>query len=196
MRRGPNRGGMTVLETTSRRERRLWIGALLVLAAIWSSLFLAGALVPVLREQALLGAAFGVGFVLAIVAVAWGALRIGETGREVWIGLALAVAAWMVLVRLGVPGADRTHLFEYGLLGVLMYESLRERRRNGATGPPPAFAAILLTSAAGALDELVQAVNPGRVLDPRDLFVNALAAVSAVSASSTMRAMRRRLKRG
>ena len=99
----PNRDGMTVLETTSRRERRLWIGALLVLVAIWSSLFLAGALVPILREKALLGAAFGVGFVLAIVAVAWGALRIGETGREVWIGLALAVAAWMVLVRLGVP---------------------------------------------------------------------------------------------
>jgi hypothetical protein len=187
---------MTVLQTTSRRERRLWIGALLVLVAIWSSLFFAGALVPILREQALLGAAFGIGFVLAIVAVAWGALRIGETGREVWIGLAMAVAAWMVLVRTGVPGADRTHLFEYGLLGVLMHEALRERRRNGAAGPPPAFAAVLLTSTAGVLDELVQGVIPGRVLDPRDLVVNALAAVIAVSASSAMRAIRRGMKRG
>lgn len=54
---------------TSDRERRLWLSALAVLVAIYSTLGLAGTLVEVLGERNLLDGAFAVGFLLVMAAV-------------------------------------------------------------------------------------------------------------------------------
>jgi drug/metabolite transporter (DMT)-like permease len=106
---------------TSNRERRLWFWALAVLAAIYATLGLAGKLAGYLREQNLLGIAFGLGLLLAVGAVIaqWVKRRPGR--GEIWVALGVAAVYFMAWVRVENP-AERTHLFEYGLVAVFIYE--------------------------------------------------------------------------
>lgn len=175
---------------TSNRERRLWLSALAVTVAIWSTLGLAGTLAEKLRERSLLDLAFAVGFLFTIAAVVAGALQRVPKGREIWIGLGVATAYGMVVVRMGVSLEERSHLFEYGLLAVLIHQALSERRRNGGHVRAPAILAIVVTSLLGWIDEGIQAVLPGRVYDLRDVGINALAAVMAVGASLALSRIR------
>jgi hypothetical protein len=167
----------------SDRERRLWGWAFAVLAAIYGSAAFAGALAEALRDRGLLGVAFGVGFVSAVVAVVGNAVKRDPRGGEPWVALGVAVVYGMVIVRVAVTPEERTHLFEYGLLAVLVLEALSERLRNGRRVPLPAVVAVVATSLLGWVDEGIQAVLPGRVYDLRDVGVNALAGLMAVAAS-------------
>lgn len=88
----------------------------------------------------------------------------------------------MVVVRMGIAPLGRTHLFEYGLLAVLIYEALVERKRHDRSVPAPAVSAVLITALLGWIDEGVQAFLPNRVYDLRDVGVNALAGLVATMA--------------
>lgn len=171
---------------TSKTERRLWVWALACLCAIYLSAFFAGALVEVLGSQLLLGVTFAAGLALSCVAVVGMALT-GRIRGEVWVGLAVAVVFAMVPVRFGVPPLERTHLFEYGLFSVLVHQALVERRKNGAPVRLPGLFAILVTAAFGWLDEALQMFVPSRVYDLRDVMVNSLAGIVAVSAFGALR---------
>ncbi len=168
---------------TSDRERRLWLWALAVVIAIWSTLGLAGTLAASLRARGLLEVSFSLGFVMVLAAIAAGALKRRPGGREIWVALGIAAVYGMVVVRMGVSVEERTHLFEYGLVAVLIYQALSERRRGGRRVPSPALLAMAATALLGWLDEGIQALLPGRVYDLRDVGVNALAGLMAISAS-------------
>lgn len=183
-----------MLHFTSERERKLWIWALVVVLTIYATLGLAGTLAGVLRERGMLDVAFSVAFLLAVVAVVGSALTVRPGRSEMWAGLALAVVFGMVVVRMGIGPEERTHLFEYGLLGVLIHQALEERRRNGRPVPVPALLAVLVTSLLGWLDEGIQAVLPSRVYDIRDVGVNAVAAVMAVTAGVILSWVRKRTR--
>ena len=118
-------------------------------------------------------------------------LRTRPGGAEIGVALGVAVAYFMVLVRMANP-AERTHLIEYGVLAVLVHAALRERASQGRRVPAPAVLAALATSLVGVLDECLQAFLPGRVFDPRDILFNVLASVMAVVASSALRWARTR----
>lgn len=55
---------------TSKRERRLWIWVLLVVATIYSTLALAGTLSDVLRDRGVFDSFFILGFLLLLAVVA------------------------------------------------------------------------------------------------------------------------------
>lgn len=167
---------------TSHRERRLWLSTLAVLAAIYSTLGLAGTLAEVLGDRDLLDGAFAVGFLLVIAAVAGSVLKARPGRRELWVALGVAAVYGMVVVRMGISPAERTHLFEYGLVAVLIYQALTERARNGRRVPIPAVLTVVATALLGWLDEGIQALLPNRVYDLRDVGVNALAGLMAVVA--------------
>lgn len=180
---------------TSARERRLWSWVTAVLVAIYSTVPLAGAWAAQLDGQDLLGAAFAVAFALVIIAIVWGGLRQPDGSREIWVGLGVISVFGMIAVRMGVSAAERSHLFEYGLLAVLVYEALLERRRarTGTLDGPqagPALAAIVTIALLGWLDEGIQALVPGRVYDLRDVGVNALAGFMGVAARMAIRGTR------
>jgi len=183
-----------MLHFNSAREKRLWILALAVLAAIYSTAGFAGTLAEVLRENNLLNASFGLGFVLVIVAIVGNALKKGAGPREIWVTLGVAAVWGMVVVRLGVGPAERSHLFEFGLLAVLVHEALIERR-GGRRGAAPAVFAVVATALLGWIDEGIQALIPGRVYDVRDVGINALAGLMAISASLVLAWARRRLRK-
>ncbi len=177
---------------TSDRERRLWFWALAVTVAIYSTLGLAGTLAEVLRERDLLGVAFGVGFLLVLAAIVGSALKRRPGRREIWVGLGVATVYGMVVVRMGIAPAERTHLFEYGLVAVLIHQALTERLQHGRRVPAPAALAIAATALLGWVDEGIQSILPNRVYDLRDVGVNALAGLMAIAATLILARAQRR----
>ncbi len=174
---------------TSDRERRLWFWTLAVLVAIYASLGPARTLVDALRERNLLRVSFAV-VVLAVVAVVvaqWAKKRPGW--REIGVGLGVALAYGMILLRIENP-AERTHLIEYGVVAVLMHQALLERVRNGRPVLRPAALTVAVTAMAGFLDEIIQAVLPARVFDWQDVFFNALAGFMAIVARLALQPVR------
>ena len=179
----------------SDRERRLWAWTAAVVVAIYSTLGLARTLAGALRDEGLLVAAFGLGMLL----VGGTALVMGlgrrPGGLEIGVALGVATAYYMVLVRMALP-EERTHLIEYGVVALLIHESLKERARGSRHVPVPALLAVVATSAVGAVDEGIQAFLPTRVFDLEDILFNVLAAVMAVSSSAALSWARNRRKAG
>jgi len=176
---------------TSPRERRLWAWTLAVVVAIYSTLGLARTLAGVLRDRDLLDGLFVLGFVLVLATIAWQGLKRRPGGAEIGVALGVAAVYLMVFVRMGIP-EERTHLIEYGVVGVFIYEALTERAGQGRRVPVPALLAVLATALLGVLDECIQAVLPSRVFDPIDILVNVLAGMMAVGASLALAWARRR----
>jgi VanZ family protein len=176
---------------TSDRERRLWFWALAVVVAIYSTLGLAGTLAEELRERNLLDASFVAGFLLVVVAIAGSGLKRNPGRREIWVALGVTAVYGMVLIRMGIGPEERTHLFEYGLVAVLIHQALTERLRQGRRVRAPAALALAATVLLGWLDEGIQWLHPTRVYDIRDVGFNAIAGLMAMAASLALARARR-----
>ena len=155
---------------SSARERRLWLWTLAVVMAIYSTLGLARTLAGALREHGLLGASFPlVSFsLLAISLVGATIVTHGLNARPggVEVAVALGVTAAYLLVFLRMASLEeRSHLIEYGVVGVFIYEALAERASQARRVPALPLLAVLATAALGLLDECIQAFLPSRVFD-------------------------------
>ena len=166
----------------SDRERRLWLWTAIVLVAIYSTLGLARTLSDELRARELFGAFFVIGLLMIATAVVLLALNKPPGGAQIGVGLGVAASYLLVFTRMGLE-TERSHLIEYGLVAVLIYEALKERANHGHHVPIPAVLAIVATALLGWLDEGIQALIPNRVYDLQDVGFNALAAFMAVAAS-------------
>ncbi|MFQ5578240.1 MAG: VanZ family protein [Anaerolineae bacterium] len=177
---------------TSGRERRLWLWTVAVVAAIYSTLGLAAPLAGALRDRGLIEAFFILGVLVVGAAILTQGLKTRPGGAEIGVALGVAAVYLMVFVRMAIPAEERTHIIEYGVVAVFIYEALAERVSQGRRVPAPPVLAILATGLAGALDECIQVLLPGRVFDPRDILFNLLAGVMAVAASLALGWARRR----
>lgn len=171
---------------TSKRERRLWLWTLVVVAAIYSTLGLAGTLAEVLREHRLLPSAMLFLMFLTVAAIVGSGLRRRPGRREIWVSLGVAAVYGMVMVRMAGSPAERTHLLEYSVVAVLIYQALRERAGNGRRVPVPALLALVATTLVGWLDEGIQSLIPNRVYDNFDVFSNAVAAAIGIVTSTAI----------
>ena len=182
---------------SSDRERRLWLWTLAVVAAIYSTLGLTGALAGALRAYGLLEVSSVLGFFLAMflvgATIVTQGLKVRLGGAEIAVALGVMTAYLLVLLRM-TSLEERSHLIEYGVLGVLIHAALGERASRGRRVPLPPLLAILATAALGSLDEGIQAFLPSRVFDPVDILFNLLAGTMAVGASVALAWTRRRVK--
>ncbi len=176
---------------SSDRERRLWVWTAVVVIAIFSTLGLAATLAGVLREEGLLAAAFALGALLVLATVVTQGLKVRPGRVEIGVALGVAAAYLLVIVRMAIPAVERTHLVEYGVVGLFIHAALSERASRGRRVPVPALLAILATTLVGVLDECIQAVLPSRVFDPMDILFNFVAATMAVTASAALAWARR-----
>ncbi len=174
----------------SDRERRLWLWSGAVVVASFSTLGLAGTIAGVLGQS--LEAAFFLGLILLVgAAVAVQGVE-GRIGR-LEVDIATGVLAAYLLLFFRMTLAERSHLIEYGLIGLFLYEALAERSRQGrGFALPPALLAIVAATLLGLLDETVQLFIPDRHFDPWDMLFNALACTMAVGASRTLHWARER----
>ncbi len=168
---------------TSVRERRLWFWAAAVVAAIYATLGLAGTLAELLRGYSLLSETFFLLMALTVAAIVGSGLKRRAGGRDVWVALGVAAVYAMALLRMRGSVEERTHLMEYSVVAVLIYQALRERSENGRRVPVPAVLALVAAVLLGWLDEGIQAVLPNRVYDNLDVFRNAVAAAVGVVTS-------------
>lgn len=173
---------------SSTRERRLWLFSALLVIAIYSTLGLASTLAAWLYGQGLMTAAFAGCMLLVALTVVMLGLGIRPRGIEIGAWLGIAVVYFLVLLRLAIP--ERTHLMEYGVLAVFMFEALHERAANGRRVWAPALLAILAAGLLGAIDEAIQIAIPSRVFDWMDMLFNLLAATMAVIAAVFLRWIR------
>ena len=182
---------------SSRRERRLWIWALAVVVAIYSTADLARTLADALRESGLLEATasmFSAGMLLIGAMIVVQGLR--ERSRGVEVGFALGVAAIAVIgFARGISAAERSHLIEYAVLALIIHEALVERKGQGRRVPVPAVLAIVATTLVGVVDECIQFFLPSRTFDWFDILFDLLASVMAVGSSVSLRWVRRWLGR-
>ncbi len=170
---------------SSRRERRLWLWVLAVMVAIYATLGLAQTLAETLRERGLLDISIGLFLLcmfLVAVTILTQALKVRPGGAEVAVAIGVTTAYLLVFTRMTVP-TERSHLIEYGVVGILIFEALTERASHGRRVPLPPLLAVLATATLGVLDEGIQAILPSRVFDPVDILFNLLAGTMAVGAS-------------
>ncbi len=170
---------------SSRRERQLWLWTLVVLIAIYTTLGPAAEVAAALRARNLLRITMGAFLALVVLLVVAPWIKDRPSRGEVGAGIGIAAVYATTVIRIPVPEA-RSHLFEYGLVALLIHHALAERRRNGRRVPVPALTALVATTLLGWLDEGVQALIPSRTYDLVDVGFNAIAAAMAISASLLM----------
>ncbi len=175
----------------SDRERRLWLWTLIIIATIYATLGLASVLADFLYHQGLVTLAFLAGMLFVGLTVLTQGLKVRPHGVEIAVFLGLATIYFMVFLRLAIP--ERSHLIEYGVVAVFIYEALSERASQGRRIPTPGLLAIAGTTLVGAVDECIQIFLPSRVFDVDDMLFNFLAAVMAISASGTIGFVRRKV---
>ncbi len=178
---------------SSTRERNLWLWALAAVVAIYSTLGLARTLVGMVDRE-LVDATFMFSFSVMIVAIVLQALKARPRGAEIGVVMGVVAVYVMVFLRMLIP-EHRSHLIEYTVVALLVYEALTERVSNGGGIRRPALLAVSIATLAGLVDECIQLLLPSRVFDPIDMLFNALAALMAVVASATMGWVRRRRTR-
>lgn len=176
---------------SSARERRLWAWTLAIVVAIYTTLGLARTLAGALRDQDLQAAVFVLGALLVATAVVSLARKVRPGGAEIGVALGVMAVYLLVFVRM-TSQVERSHLIEYGVVAIFVYEALKERSSQGRRVLAPAWLAMAATALVGAVDESLQLLVPSRVFDPQDIFFNTLAAVMAIAASVILGRARRR----
>jgi len=129
--------GMPIQLFSSARERRLWVLTLVVVVAIYSTLGLAATLAGILRDRGLIDDFFFFCFLLILAAIVVQGLKTRPGGVEIGVALGIAAVYFLVIARMAIPAVERTHLIEYGVVAVLIYESLTERANQGRRVPAP-----------------------------------------------------------
>ena len=105
-------------------------------------------------------------------------LKTRPKGIEIGVALGIGMVYFMVALRMALP--ERSHLMEYSVVAVFIYEALTERVSQGRRVHAPWLLAIVLTSLIGAIDECIQLVLPSREFEVDDILFNCLAALMAV----------------
>ncbi len=161
-----------MLKPTSKKERNYWIAAFTVIATIYATLGLAGSLADAFIEKQLFTYLFVGCFVLTgLVMVGFGVSK--NVHFSNWLlYLTIFVGLVMIFTRSGISPVERTHLFEYGLVGVLIFNALNERYQSVFKA---ALLAFLITSLFGIIDECIQYFLPYRVFDTLDIIRNTVA---------------------
>ena len=125
----------------SGRECRLWLWTLAVVVAIYSTLGLAGMVAGALGDDDLAAVFFVLGMLLVGATVVTQGLKARPGGAEIGVALGVAVVYLMVLFRMTIP--ERSHLIEYGVVAVFIYEALAERAAQGRRCSRPCCAGCL-----------------------------------------------------
>lgn len=179
------------IKITSKKERKLWISALVVLIAIYASLFLGGQFIDLMIERRIIEQSTFYLFILLIIAFIVSGWKSSGKRLEYWIYAGVIAVYGMALFRMDITTAERSHMFEYGLLSILIYEALIERKLNGENIKIPVLTSIFGAGTIGLLDECIQYFISYRVFDIIDVGFNYLASAFGVLTSIGVRKLKR-----
>ena len=178
---------------TSPREKYLWLWALAVLAAIYSTLFFGQPLAELFSNQDMQAAIFLFVMILVGVVILVHALKTKPGKFEMSIILGIAAVYIMLFLRLGLP--ERSHLIEYSVLAIFIHKALNERFVLKDKVIKTALLAFAITYLIGIIDECIQLIIPHRVFDFNDILFNGIAVSMAIGSSLILGWFRKRRKK-
>jgi hypothetical protein len=151
-----------------------WAVVFFYVVSIYATLGIAPAMIDGLN--ALIGGRIGLVFYAVYFAIAAAFLLYAifvrkERSALRYLVLALALVGFFALVRYARFSSEKTHMAEYGLLGILLYNALKIDLDRFDTRLYAC--ALVICAAVGAVDEAIQAILPNRYFDWRDIFMNA-----------------------
>ena len=165
-----------------------------VLAAIIAALWLTEILVDMFSDRRMLDGIFFLSFLVMIAALATHGFRLWPRRLELGIIIAVCMVYLQFFLRMNSP-YERSHVIEYAVLAILVFEALRERNANGKAIRRPGLAAFCIVASIGLLDELAQLFIPARVFDYVDILFNVMAAGVAVIALLATNWVRNRIEK-
>ncbi len=185
-----NSAAMVASSSTTRfstsRERNLWLLVAAVVVAIYSTLGLAKTLAAELTNRNMLDNISALALLVLFAVVALLGMK-GRAPRTLPVAIAVGMVAVYALVFLRAASPiERSHLFEYSLLAILIHEALLERSSAGRTVVRPGLVAISAASLIGVVDEGIQLILPSRVFDPIDIGFNIFATFMGVAVSGAV----------
>lgn len=133
---------------------------------------------------------FWLGLWLIGLAITVLGLRMRPSLAEVGVAMGVAAVYLLLFLRMNLP-EERSHIIEYTIVALLIYEALNERKSQGRPVRFPALYAILAAWCVGTVDECIQLFMATRVFDLVDILFNCLSAVVAVTASASLAWARR-----
>ncbi len=110
---------------TSKREKYLWLWALAVVMAIFSTLFIGRPFTKLFKSQDVQAAIFLLGMLLVGIAIVAHALKTKPGKIEIALLSGIIAVYIMWLLRLGL--AERNHLIEYSILAIVIHKALSEK---------------------------------------------------------------------
>ncbi len=178
---------------TSYREKYLWGWVLLIIIAIFSTLFIGKPLANQLRDQDVQAIFFGIGLLLVTVSVISYGVQTSPGKIEMSTLIGVIAVYLLFIFRLGAP--ERSHLIEFSVLAVFIHKAFIERSQQKKLLFHPAFFALITTFFIGVVDESIQLFLPNRVFDLEDLIFNGIAALMAVFSNLLLTWTKKRFKR-
>lgn len=164
----------------------------MTLAAIFLTLILGNPLLAYFDNQGLQALVFVLVLLMVLTTVVLHGLKPMTSGKEMVLLIGMSAVFILFFLRLGL--AERSHLVEYSVLAIFIFEALSERAIH-REGPKPIWLfSFLLAFGIGIVDECLQAVVPNRVFDIEDIVFNGLAVVMALAGSMLLAFIRRRFK--
>jgi len=124
-----SKNGMSLF--TSNREKRLWILVFVVVVTIYSTVGLVWKIATTLHNYDLLAVFFVTGMLLVGATIVAQGLTGRLGGIEIVITLGLIATFFMAVTRITLL-EERSHLIEYSIVAVFIYEALKERKSHGA----------------------------------------------------------------
>ncbi len=153
----------------------------LVVATIYTTLFMGRPLANELRDQNVQAVFFVLGMFLVACAVVFHGIKNKPGKVEMGTITGLIALYVMLIFRLGAP--ERSHLIKYSILAIFTHRALLERASFRKLAWPPSLLAFLLAFLFGIVDESIQIILPNRTFDPQDIIFNAMAALGAIMSS-------------
>lgn len=181
---------MTVFKSS--KEKRRWLYVLVVVLAIYATLFIGQPLQLLLQDQNIQAALFLVGMALSATAIILQGVKPQTSKREIAVWIGLSAVYLMLFLRLGLP--ERSHMIEYSILGIFVLTAFLERYNDQGEKVIPVVSAIIVSILIGTIDELIQIYIPDRVFDPIDIVFNSLAIVMAIFSFLTIRWVRGKMR--
>ena len=168
---------------TSNREKRLWMWSALVLFTIVSTLVLGGQLLELTENKRWIEQSTFNLFLVLVFSLLISGWKSKQQRVELWIYSGVVAVIGMAFLRMDLTVAERSHLFEYGLLSILIFEALKERLKNEKAFKSPALTAFIIVGLIGLIDEVVQLFIPYRVFDWIDIGFNFFASAFGITLS-------------
>ena len=170
-----------------------WVLALLVVAGISISLFVAPFIGEIMQNQDFQAVLFLSGMILVGVAIVVKGFKFKPGGFDLAAGLGVVAVYLMVFLRLGL--AERSHLIEYSVLALFIFSALEERKQNARHIPFAWLITFIVAFSIGILDEVVQIFLPDRVFDWEDIVFNGSAIAFAIGLILAVRWFRKLFNR-